>query len=90
MKVRELMTGVLMTVHPDTSVLEARQAMVKERIRQLLVTEGRSLVGIITDRDVRLNLSSQATSLFHVGSELPPRLPHRWQGHDPERDHRQA
>jgi CBS domain-containing protein len=67
MKVRELMTGVLMTVHPDTSVLEARQAMVKERIRQLLVTEGRSLVGIITDRDVRLNLSSQATSLFPCG-----------------------
>ena len=63
MKIRELMTGVLITVHPDTPVFEARQTMVKERIRHLLVTEGRSLVGIITDRDVRLNLPSQATSL---------------------------
>jgi acetoin utilization protein AcuB len=45
-------------------VLEARQLMLKARIRHLLVTdEGGLLVGIVTDRDIRLNLPSQATSL---------------------------
>ena len=63
MKVRELMTGAPITVNPDTGVFDARQIMMKERIRHLLVTENRRLVGIVTDRDIRLNLPSQATSL---------------------------
>ncbi len=63
MKVRELMTGALITVTPQTGVFEARQTMLKERIRHLLVTEGGRMVGIVTDRDIRLNLPSQATSL---------------------------
>ena len=63
MKVRELMTGAPITMSPDTSVFDARRLMLKERIRHLLVTDHRRLVGIITDRDIRLNLPSQATSL---------------------------
>jgi acetoin utilization protein AcuB len=65
MKVGELMTGTnLITARPGTPVLEARQLMLKEKIRHLLVTEdGGLLVGIVTDRDIRLNLPSQATSL---------------------------
>jgi acetoin utilization protein AcuB len=64
MMIRELMTGGLITVRPATPILEARDLMVKERIRHLLVTdEGGALVGIVTDRDIRLNLPSQATSL---------------------------
>jgi acetoin utilization protein AcuB len=63
MKVRELMTGGPITVPPETPVFDARQTMLKERIRHLLVTENRRLLGIITDRDIRLNLPSQATSL---------------------------
>jgi acetoin utilization protein AcuB len=64
MKIRELMTGSLVTVRPDTPVLEARHTMVQRRIRHLLVTDDRSeLLGIVTDRDIRLNLPSQATSL---------------------------
>jgi len=63
MKVRELMTGGPITVRPETPVFDARQTMLKERIRHLLVTEDRRLLGIITDRDIRLNLPSQATSL---------------------------
>ena len=61
--VRELMTGALVTVGPETALLEARELMRKERIRHLLVTEDRRLVGIVTDRDIRLHLPSQATSL---------------------------
>ncbi|HEY7653201.1 MAG TPA: CBS domain-containing protein [Methylomirabilota bacterium] len=64
MRIRELMTGGLIAVRPETPVLEARDLMVKERIRHLLVTdEGGALVGIVTDRDIRLNLPSRATSL---------------------------
>ena len=63
MNVRELMTGAPITVSPETPVFEARQTMMMERIRHLLVIEASRLVGIITDRDIRLNLPSQATSL---------------------------
>jgi len=64
MTIRELMTGGLITVRRETPVLEARDLMAKERIRHLLVTDaGGALVGIVTDRDIRLNLPSQATSL---------------------------
>src|SRR5262245_7979246 len=63
MKVRELMTGGLVCVTPETPVVEARQTMLTKQIRHLLVTEDRRLLGIVTDRDIRLNLPSQATSL---------------------------
>src|SRR5215471_19053132 len=63
MRVRELMTGAVITVGPDMPVLDARHLMLKQRIRHLPVTEGRKLLGIVTDRDIRLNLPSQATSL---------------------------
>ena len=63
MNVRELMTGAPITVSPETPVFEARQTMMMERIRHLLVIEAGRLVGVITDRDIRLNLPSQATSL---------------------------
>ena len=65
MTIRELMTGGVITVRRETPVLEARDLMARERIRHLLVTDGGSggLAGIVTDRDIRLNLPSQATSL---------------------------
>jgi len=65
MKVGDLMTAVnLITATRATPVLDARRLMVDKRIRHLLVVEGdRELVGIVTDRDIRLNLPSQATSL---------------------------
>jgi len=63
MHVRDLMTTSPITVSPETPVLEARQLMVEKRIRHLLVANGPKLVGVITDRDMRLNLPSPATSL---------------------------
>jgi acetoin utilization protein AcuB len=63
MKVRDLMTARPITADPQTPVLEARQVMLGKRIRHLLVTDGPQLVGIVTDRDIRLNLPSPATSL---------------------------
>lgn len=65
MTVGELMTsGKLVTAPPETPILEARRRMIERRIRHLLVTDpDGALVGIVTDRDIRLNLPSQATSL---------------------------
>jgi acetoin utilization protein AcuB len=63
MRVQDLMTRALITVGPDTSVTEARSLMAKRRIRHLLVTERERLLGMVTDRDIRLNVASPATSL---------------------------
>jgi acetoin utilization protein AcuB len=63
MRVRDLMTPAPLTVAPETPVLEARRLMHEKRIRHLLVMEAGRLGGIVTDRDIRLNLPSPATSL---------------------------
>jgi acetoin utilization protein AcuB len=63
MDVSELMTAPPITAAPGMPVLEARQLMIDKRIRHLLVTDGPKLLGIVTDRDIRLNLPSPATSL---------------------------
>jgi acetoin utilization protein AcuB len=57
------MTSTLVLTTPTTPVLEARTLMTDRRIRHLLVVEHEKLVGIVTDRDIRLNLPSPATSL---------------------------
>jgi CBS domain-containing protein len=63
MRVHDIMSAKPITVDPEMPMLEARQRMRDERIRHLLVTDGSRLVGIITDRDIRLNLPSPATTL---------------------------
>ena len=63
MKVSDLMTTSPITVGPETPVLDARQLMIDKRFRHVLITEGPKLLGIVTDRDIRLNLPSPATSL---------------------------
>jgi len=63
MNVRDLMTTGPITVGPETPVLDARQLMIDKRFRHVLIAEGPKLLGIVTDRDIRLNLPSPATSL---------------------------
>jgi acetoin utilization protein AcuB len=63
MLVRDIMTAKPITVDPETPMLEARQRMLEERIRHLVVLHDARVVGIVTDRDIRLNLPSPATSL---------------------------
>lgn len=63
MLVRDLMTPDPITVTPECSVAEALIMMEQSRIRHLLVVTDGFLVGIVTDRDIRLNLPSPATSL---------------------------
>ncbi|MBI4011968.1 MAG: CBS domain-containing protein [Candidatus Rokubacteria bacterium] len=57
------MTPSPITVPPGSPVFEVRRLMDERRIRHLLVTHAGDLAGIITDRDLRLNLPSPATGL---------------------------
>lgn len=63
MRVRDLMTTVLIAVEPETSVIDAKKTMAERGIRHLLVMADGGLRGIVTDRDIRLALPSPATSL---------------------------
>ena len=63
MRVSDLMSRTVISRPSATSVLEARALMQKECIRHLLVVDGGRLAGIVTDRDIRLNMASPATSL---------------------------
>ena len=63
MRVSDLITGPPITIDPSTPVLEARRVMQARVIRHLLVVKDGHLVGIVTDRDIRLNMPSPATTL---------------------------
>ena len=57
MKVVDLMTNDPLTVGPAETVGKADELMAENNIRQVPVVNGRELVGIVTDRDVRAFLS---------------------------------
>jgi acetoin utilization protein AcuB len=63
MRVKDLVRHRPVTIARDTPVLEARRIMQAKCIRHLLVVEDGRLVGIVTDRDIRLNMPSPATTL---------------------------
>ena len=56
--VADIMTTNPVTVTPDISLGEVIGLMKSNACRQLPVVEGEELVGIITDRDVRLAMNS--------------------------------
>ncbi len=62
-----LTTIDLMTIDPETVTLDASlrevvTTMNRANIRQVLVVDGKKLVGIVTDRDVRLVVNSPLTT----------------------------
>src|SRR5436190_10420714 len=61
--IQHLMTPAPISVSPNTPVNEARALMQQHRIRHLPVLENGRLVGMVSDRDIRLVLPSPATSL---------------------------
>ncbi len=63
MKTQEMMHPNVITGHPDTSLAEARRLMQDHHIRHLPVVSGGRLVGIVTDRDIRNAMPSEATTL---------------------------
>jgi len=63
MIVRNSMTENPITVQEDTSISEAQRILKERHIRKLPVMRGETLVGIVTDRDLREVTPSKATSL---------------------------
>ncbi|HEY5543792.1 MAG TPA: CBS domain-containing protein [Candidatus Binatia bacterium] len=58
MKVVDVMTQNPLSMTPSETVGQADEVMSENRIRQLPVVDGSTLVGIITDRDIRSFLDS--------------------------------
>jgi acetoin utilization protein AcuB len=63
MAVKRYMTANPITVQPDESILHARALLRSHQIRHLPVVERKRLIGMLSDRDIRLLLpSSLATA----------------------------
>lgn len=52
LKAKEIMSTPLITVKADAAIGEAAKMMTDKKIRRLLVTEKRKIVGLITEKDV--------------------------------------
>ena len=64
MYIDSIMHTDLITVSPKTTLVEAREVIEKEQIDHLLVVnDKKKLVGIVSDRDLKQNWASPATSL---------------------------
>ena len=51
-RVRDIMTGKVVTVHPGQTVEECMALMTEKRIRHLPVTEGERLIGVLSIGDL--------------------------------------
>lgn len=52
-KVREWMSKPLLSVKPLDPITRARELMVEKRINQLAVVQDGTIIGVVTDRDLR-------------------------------------
>ncbi len=62
MKVTNVMTTHPVSIELSDSIQQAREIMDERDIRQLPVTNGKELIGIITDRDIRSFLGGRSLS----------------------------
>jgi acetoin utilization protein AcuB len=70
MLVRDIMTSPVAAVPPETSLEDGYRMMREKGIRHLLVFDGERVVGVATDRDLRLATSALAPSPFPAGSRI--------------------
>ncbi len=70
MLVRDIMRSPAVTIPADTSLQDAYRIMREKGIRHLPVLEGAQLVGVVTDRDLRLATSQLSPSPFPPGSPV--------------------
>ena len=62
-QISEIMSRGLITVDKNASLRRARRILNQHRIRHLLVMDGKRLVGIVTDRDLRQAAPSSKSPL---------------------------
>lgn len=70
MLVRDIMRSPAVAIAPATTLEDAYATMREKRIRHLPVVEGDALVGVVTDRDLRLATSRLAERPFAPGSRV--------------------
>jgi len=64
MYVGRMMRTDLITVHPDMPMSKARDLIAEKHINHLLVTDDKGeLIGMLSDRDIKKNWASSATTL---------------------------
>ncbi len=63
MLVKDWMTPAPLTISPNTAVLEALKLLKERGFRRLPVVDGATLVGIVTDKDLKDAMPSKATTL---------------------------
>jgi acetoin utilization protein AcuB len=63
MYVRDLMSTRVVTVPPTAPLQEALELMVRHEIRELPVIDDERVIGIVTDRDVKMLLGPGAKAL---------------------------
>ena len=56
MKIKEIMTRDVVTIHPDATVDEAAQQMSRHDVGMLPVYDGEQMVGLFTDRDITIRV----------------------------------
>jgi len=76
MKVRAIMTDVVLTAEAGTTIAEAASLMAQRRVGSALILDGDRLVGIFTERDIVKALSQD-------GSATHQAIGH-WMTGDPE------
>ena len=74
-KVREVMSTMLHTVSPSTTVGEAVALMAQHRIGSTVVMDGSRLVGIFTERDTVRSISQSHDAPSHEVSSWMTRDP---------------
>src|SRR5512140_893341 len=70
MLVRDIMRSPALSISGDTTLQDAYATMREKGIRHLPVVDGGRLVGVVTDRDLRLATSALAPSPFPPGSRV--------------------
>lgn len=65
-EVHTVMSTELLSAAPSTSIQEVAQAMTERRVSSAFIVEGDELLGIVTDRDLRVRFAARA---------LPPETP---------------
>jgi acetoin utilization protein AcuB len=70
MLVRDIMRTPAVAISSDTSLQDAYRTMREKGIRHLPILEGDALVGVVTDRDLRLATSSLAPVPFRPESAV--------------------
>ena len=70
MLVRDIMRSPVVAVPPETTLGDAYRTMREKAFRHLPVLDGERLVGVVTDRDLRLATSALAPVPFPADSSV--------------------